>query len=340
MRAYEIGSLGGLDSWRPVERPTPHPGPGQVLVRIHAVSLNQRDVLIVTGRYGFTTTRRQDLIPVSDGAGEIVALGPGVTRWRIGERVAGIFSQSWVCGEQPEDGWRTTLGGAVDGMLAEYVVLHESGIVRLPDPLSYEECATLPVAAVTAWNALNGLRPLRAGQTVLALGTGGVSIFAIQLARAAGARVLVTSSSDAKLERARALGADETINYRARPEWQGEVLRLTDGRGVDHVVDVGGAGTLPRSIASTRPGGVVSLIGLLAEGEAMDPLLILGASAIVRGVMVGSRDMFEDMNRAIAQNRIRPAVDRVFGFDEAKEALATLARGEHVGKIVVRVVEG
>lgn len=260
-----------------------------------------------------------------------------MTRWQPGDRVAGIFSQSWLGGAQVDDAWQTTLGGAIDCMLAEQVVLHENGLVRVPDYLSFEEAATLPVAAVTAWNALYGLKPLKAGETILALGAGGVSIFAIQLAHAAGARVIVTSSSDAKLEKATALGAHATINYRTNPEWQAEVRRLTYGRGVDHVIEVGGAGTLPRSIASTRPGGVVNLIGVLASGEPMDPLAILGAGAIVRGVMVGSREMFADLNRALADNQIEPVIDRVFDFHDAKEALAYLNGAGHVGKVVIRV---
>jgi NADPH:quinone reductase-like Zn-dependent oxidoreductase len=334
MRAWEIGPLDGLGSWRRIERAAPAPARGQVLIRVHAASLNYRDVLLVTGRYGFSTPA-PDLIPASDGAGEIVAVGEGVTRWRIGDRVAGIFSQSWQGGAQVADAWDTTLGGAVDGMLAELVVLPETGLVRIPDHLDYAEGACLPVAAVTAWNALYGLKPLQPGQTVLALGTGGVSIFATQIAHAAGARVIVTSSSDAKLEQARALGADATINYRTTPEWQETVRDITQGAGVDHVIEVGGAGTIDRSIAACRMGGVVSLIGMLAQGEPLDPLSILGASAIVRGVMVGSREQFEAMNAAFAQNGLRPLIDSRYGFDAAQEALVALARGDHVGKIVI-----
>jgi NADPH:quinone reductase-like Zn-dependent oxidoreductase len=336
MRAYEIGAMDGLDSWRLTERAKPSAGRGQVLVRVRAVSLNYRDILLVTGRYGFSTPT-PDLIPVSDGAGEVVAVGEGVTRFAVGDRVTGIFSQSWQGGDQVADDWNTTLGGGVDGMLAEYVVLDQSGVLKLPDHLSFEEAATLPVAAVTAWNALYGLKPLRPGQTVLTLGTGGVSIFAIQLAHAAGARVIATSSSDEKLERARALGADETINYRSTPEWQDEVRRLTNGRGVDHVIEVGGVGTLGRSITSTRPGGVVSLIGMLAAGEPINPLSILGTGAIVRGVMVGSRATFMQLNEALALHKIKPVIDRVFGFDEANAAMQYLSQGAHVGKVVVRI---
>lgn len=336
MKLYELGAGSGLDSWRRAERDIPVPGRGQVLVRVRAVSLNYRDVLLVTGRYGFSEAR-PDLIPVSDGAGEVVEVGEGVSAWAPGDRVAGIFSQSWHGGAQVDDAWQTALGGAVDGMLAEYVVLDGEGIVRLPDHLSFEEGATLPCAAVTAWNALYGLKPLRAGQTVLTLGTGGVATFALQFAVAAGARVIATSSSDAKLDRARSLGARDTINYRTTPEWQAEVRRLTDGRGVDHVIEIGGPGTLPRSIASVLPGGVVSLIGMLAGGEPIDPMPILGAGAIVRGVFTGSREIFEEMNRAIALHALSPVIDSVFRFDEAPEALRALDRAQHLGKIVITI---
>ena len=336
MHAYEMSAAAGLESWKPAERPTPEPGRGQVLVRLRAASLNYRDLLIAQGRYPFAVDLDR-LIPVSDGAGEVVGIGAGVRRFKGGERVAGIFSQSWLGGAQVADMWLTALGGAIDGVLAQYRVFDEDGLVALPDSLSFEEGATLPCAAVTAWNALYGCKPLKAGETVLTLGTGGVSVFAIQFARAAGARVIATSSSDAKLEKARALGAHDTVNYRTHPEWQDEIRRLTDGAGVDHVVEVGGTGTLPRSIAATRPGGHIGLIGLLAQGEAIDPLAILGASCLVRGVAVGSREMFEDMNRVIALHGLKPVIDRTFAFAQAPAALAALAEASHVGKIVIRI---
>lgn len=336
MRAYEIGLFSGLDSWRLVDRPTPKPAYGQVLIRVHAVSLNYRDVVIASGHYPFPAPT-SEMIPASDGAGEVIAVGEGVRGWKCGDRVAGIFSQSWQGGPQTDDAWITTLGGAVDGMLAEEVVLDQAGLVRVPDSLSWEEAATLPCAGVTAWNALNGLSTLKAGETVLCLGTGGVSIFAAQLAAASGARVIITSSSDAKLAKAKAFGAHDLINYRTTPEWHDEVRRITEGRGVDRVIEVGGAGTLPKSIASVRPGGVIALMGLLAEGQPIDPAAILIAGAIVRGIMVGSRDMFEDMNRVIELHRIKPAIDRVYSFDDAKTALADLVKGDHVGKLVIKL---
>ncbi len=336
MRAYEIAGPEGMDSWRAVERPEPKPGRGQVLVRIHAASLNFRDILIVNGLYPFAVNYGS-LVPLSDGAGEIVAVGPEVRRFKGGERVAGIFAQSWLGGEQVSDAWNTSLGGAIDGVLTDYQVFDEDGVVTLPEHLTYEGAASLPCAAVTAWNSLYAVKPLKAGDTVLTLGTGGVSIFAIQFARAAGARVIATSSSDDKLQKTRALGAHETINYRTHPEWEKEVLRLTGGVGVDHVVEIGGTGTLQRSITSTKAGGHIGLIGLLAQGTAIDPLAILAGSNIVRGVMVGSREMFEEMNRVIALHRIEPVIDRAFGFNEAKAALGYLAQGSHVGKVVIRL---
>jgi NADPH:quinone reductase-like Zn-dependent oxidoreductase len=336
MRVYELNQPNGLDSWVLRERPIPRPERGQVLVKIRAVSLNYRDILIATGQYGFASPPGM-LIPVSDGAGEVAEVGPEVSRFTTGDRVAGIFSQSWLGGTQVEDAWNTALGGAVDGVLAEYQVFDQNGVVRLPNHLSFEEGSTLPCAGVTAWNAFYGLKALQPGQTVLTLGTGGVSVFAIQFAHAAGAKVLTTSSSDDKLAKVRAIGASETINYNTYPEWDGEVRRLTHGRGVDHVIEIGGAGTLPRSIASARPGSVINLIGMLAGGTQIDPKTILASSCIVRGVMVGSREMFEAMLRAIAWHRIRPVIDRLFDFEHATDALKYLNKGSHVGKVVIRV---
>jgi NADPH:quinone reductase-like Zn-dependent oxidoreductase len=336
MRVYELQQPNGLDSWSLAERPIPKPERDQVLVKIRAVSLNSRDILIATGRYG-SAPLPAALIPLSDGAGEVVEVGSDVSRFTTGARVAGIFSQSWLGGSQVDDAWNTALGGAVHGVLAEYKVFDQNGLVRIPNHLSYEEGSTLPCAGVTAWNAFYGLKALQPGQTVLTLGTGGVSVFAIQFAHAAGARVLATSSSDNKLAKVRSLGASETINYNTNPQWDNEVRRLTQGRGVDHVIDIGGAGTLPRSIASARAGSVISLIGMLAGGTQIDPLAILGSSCIVRGVLVGSREMFEAMLRAIEWHRIRPVIDRTFDFEHATDALKYLDKGVHVGKVVIRV---
>ncbi len=337
MRAYEVPAPTGLDSWIPVERDDPKPGRGQVLVKMRVVALNYRDILVATGRYRFPAAFPKNLVPVSDGAGEVVEVGAEVTRVRCGDRVAGLFAQTWLGGAQAADSRDGTLGGAIDGVLAEYRVFDQGGLVTVPDHLSFEEGATLPCAAVTAWNALFGLKSLQPGQTVLALGTGGVSIFATQFARAAGARVIVISSNDAKLDKARSIGATDLVNYTTHPDWDAEVRGLTGGRGVDQVIEIGGTGTLPRSIKSVAPGGVISLIGMLSGGSTIDPMAILGAGCVVRGVFVGSRELFETMNRAVAFHRIHPVIDRVFDFDAAKEALAYLDKGSHVGKVVIRM---
>ncbi len=333
MRLYRLPKHEGFDDLTLMEGDIPTPGRGQVLVRIRAASLNFRDLSVANGRYVMGTLA-PNLVPLSDGAGEVVETGPDVTRVKPGDRVAGIFMQGWLGGEIEPSYRDTALGGAIDGVLAEYVVFDQQGLVHIPAHLSYAQAATLPCAAVTAWNALTGLHPILPGQTVLVLGTGGVSIFALQFAVAAGARVIATSSSDAKLQRARAFGAADGINYTQTPEWQAEVRRLTDGRGVDHVVEVGGPGTLPRSIAAARLGGVVSMIGVLTRGQ-IDPLSILAGGVIVRGVFVGSRAMFEAMNRAIALHRIEPVIDRIFPLEAAAQAYRALKSAQHVGKIVI-----
>ncbi len=332
MRAYQLQEATGADGLRQVDLSDPMPGPGQVLVRVRAVSLNYRDLMIVSGRYGGTA--RPDLIPCSDGAGEVVAVGDGMTQWSPGDRVLGTFFPAWGDGPAAPDKISDALGGSVDGMLAEHVVLREDGLVRLPAHLSYEEGATLPCAAVTAWNALVTQGGLKAGDTVLTLGTGGVSLFALQFAKLFGARVIATSGSDAKISRLREMGADVTINYKATPEWDREVWAQTGKRGVDHVVEVGGGGTLPQSLRSVRVGGTVSLIGVLTGGE-INPSIILQKSIVLRGIYVGSRAMFEAMNRALAQSHFRPVIDKTFAFDEAADAYRHLESGTHFGKVVI-----
>jgi NADPH:quinone reductase-like Zn-dependent oxidoreductase len=335
MRLYRLPRQTGFDDLTLAEAETPHCGRGQVLVRMHAASLNFRDLSVATGRYVLSALP-PNLVPLSDGAGEVVEIGAEVTRVKAGDRVAGIFMQGWLGGELEPGHRHTARGGAIDGVLAEYVVFDENGLVLIPDHLSYQQAATLPCAAVTAWNALYGLQPLQPGQTVLILGTGGVSVFALQFAHAAGARVIATSSSDAKLERIRAMGAADGVNYKTDPEWQDAVRRLTDGRGVDHVVEVGGPGTLGRSLGAARLGGVVTLIGVLTKGQ-IDPLTIFGSGAIVRPIYVGSRQMFEAMNRAISLHRLEPVIDRVFSFAEAPEAYRYLKGATHIGKVVIQI---
>ena len=335
MRAVEIRDAFGLDHLAMVERPEPRPGRGQALVRVRAASLNYRDLLMVEGRYN--PKQKLPLVPCSDGAGEVVAVGEGVSRVRPGDRVCGIFAQGWIAGEPSRDMARTTLGGPLDGMLAEYVVLSEEGLVKAPDHLTDLEAATLPCTAVTAWSSLieGGLK---AGETVLLLGTGGVSIVALQLAVLTGARAIITSSSDDKLERARQLGAAAGINYRQVPEWGARVKELTGGAGVDYVLEVGGAATLPQSLQAVRGGGRIYLIGVLGGNAAEIPITSIQMRRVrVEGVLVGSRASFEAVNRAVSLHRLRPVIDRTFPLAEARAAFEHMAAGSHFGKICIEI---
>lgn len=334
MKCYVIPQPGSIDALTIVERPEPRPGPRQILVRVRATSLNYRDLMTVEGRSA-RAAPKPDLIPLSDGAGEVQAVGAEVTRFKPGDRVAGCFMQCWFAGPIRESAMASAMGGAIDGMLAELVVLEEDGAVPLPRHLSYEEGATLPCAAVTAWNALVEIGGLEAGETVLVLGTGGVSIFALQLARAMGARVVATSGSPAKAERLMRMGAETVIDYRTTPDWHTEVLRHTAGRGVDLTVEVGGAGTLPRSFLATRLGGRIAVIGLLTGAAEIDPMPILRRNLRVQGLYVGSTAMFEALNRVIAASGLRPVIDKVFAFGEAKEAYRHMKSQQHFGKIVI-----
>lgn len=336
MRVFEIqkGSK-SLDNVVRAERPQPTAAAGQILVRMRAASVNYRDLAIVAGHY-FGGPVARNLLPLSDGAGEVVAVGAGVTRFKVGDRVAGTFFLDWFDG--PPKGQYLALGSPIDGVLAEYVVFDQQNAVAIPPSLSFEEAATLPCAGVTVWNALMVSCRVQAGDSVLLLGTGGVSIFGLQLARLAGARVIVTSSSDEKLERARTLGASAGINYRRTPEWHEEVLKLTDGRGVDHVIEVGGIGTLAKSMQCVAFGGHVALIGVLAgfQGDPNPhPLLRKGAS--LHGIFVGNRAMFEKLNDAVEANNLKPVVDKVFAFEDAVEALRYQQSGSHFGKVVIRI---
>lgn len=339
MKAWIIpaGCTAGPSGLRQVELPSPQPGPGQVKLRLHAWSTNYRDLAIALGRYPGGALQR-DTVALSDGAGEVIAVGPGVTRWQPGDRVAANFFQDWRAGAIRPQAFGSALGGAVDGMLAEEAVLGEANLVRIPEHLSYEQAATLPCAAVTAWNALFEVGRLRPGQSVLVMGSGGVSVFALQLAKAAGARVIATSSSDEKMQRLVALGAAAVINYRTRPDWDQAVLEQTGGAGVDLVVEVGGPGTLPRSLNALGMGGTVALIGILAGvGAQIDPAPLLMKSARLQGVFVGSTAMFEALTAALAASRIEPVIDRRFGFDQAPEAYTWQASGQHFGKVVIAV---
>ncbi len=337
MRAYQLPKGGaGIDALTKVERPDPKPGHRQVLVKVAACSLNFRDLGIVRGTYRLPVP--DNVVPLSDGAGEVVETGGGVTRVKVGDKVAGCFFQRWPGGEPPPDVQANALGGAIDGMLAEYALLEEEGVVKVPAHLSIEEGATLPCAAVTAWHAMIEHAKLLAGPTVLLQGTGGVSVFGLQLARAMGMQAIVTSSSDDKLARAKKLGAVHGINYKTTPDWEKAAMEFTGGRGVDHVVEVGGAGTLAKSFGAIRAGGRISMIGgLSGAATELDPRLIMARRANIQGISVGSTQMFEALNRAITANAIKPVIDKVFGFDEAQAAYQHMASGAHFGKIVIRV---
>jgi NADPH:quinone reductase-like Zn-dependent oxidoreductase len=335
LRAWRFVDAFGLENLRLVELPEIEPHPGQALVRVRACSLNYRDLVLAKGGYGRAV--KAPITPLSDGAGEVLAVGSGVTRVKPGDRVCGIFMQRWLDGGPDDEKAASAMGGAIDGMLAEQVCLNADGLVHFPDHLSFEEAATLPCAAVTAWNCLFRSGNLKPGETVLLQGTGGVSVFALQFCKMAGARVFSTSGNDAKIERLKQMGADGVVNYKTTPEWDKPARNFTHGVGVDHVVEVGGAGTLPVSIKAVRRGGHIALIGVLTGGGEIDPRPILMKSIRLQGVYVGSREMFEEMNRAIENTRLRPVVDRVFGFDEIAEAMRYMESGAHFGKICVRV---
>jgi NADPH:quinone reductase-like Zn-dependent oxidoreductase len=333
MRAWQVSTF-GIDSLEFVERPTPAPGPGEILVGVRAVSLNYRDLMVVKGQYN--PKMKLPRVPCSDGAGEVVAVGAGVTLWRPGDRVAAIFMQNWLEGPLTAAKARGALGGDIDGMLADYVVLKQDGLVAIPNHLSFQEAATLPCAAVAAWNAL-AAADLKPGSTVLIQGTGGVSIFALQFARLKGARVLGISSSYEKLERASSMGLDAGLNYRDNPEWDRWALDQTDGEGVDLVVEVGGRGTLPHSLKAVRYGGTIAQVGVLSNSAEPFPVpAILHKWVRIHGIYVGSRKDFEEMNRAIALTGMRP-VGEEFHWSQAHEVFERMEEASHFGKLVLTV---
>jgi len=335
MWAVELRGVGKDAALVEVERPRPDPSAGEVLVRMTAASINYRDLALIRGDYG--NPPRFPLVPLSDGAGEVVSVGEGVTRFRPGDRVIFAMRPLWQHGTPSRKAITTSLGMTLDGVMAEYRVGRESELVRTPSHLSDEQAASLPIAAVTAWTALvtgGGLRP---GQWVVAQGTGGVSLFALQFAKHLGARTILTSSSDAKLERGRALGADHTINYNTTPEWQNEVVALTGGEGADHILDIGGTATFDRSLEAIRPGGSIYLVGFIG-GMKLELNLekVFPRAAVLRGLSVGSVAAFEEMNAAIEAWRLEPAIDRVFARTELQAALDYMATGSQFGKIALR----
>jgi NADPH:quinone reductase-like Zn-dependent oxidoreductase len=334
MKAYEIEEF-GIDNLALIDRATPKPASGEVLIRFHAASLNYRDLMMIKGWYN--PKLRMPLVPFSDGAGEIEEIGEGVTKWKVGDRVCPIFMQGWIDGELEFKKAKTALGGDIDGCLREYGIFSEEGLVSIPEHLSYEEASALPCAAVTAWNALAISGKVKKDDFVLLQGTGGVSIFALQFARLLGAKTIITSSSDEKLAHAKKLGADYTVNYKETPDWDAAVLEVTEKRGVDHVVEVGGAGTLQKSINAVKLGGHIAVIGVLARKGEFNPTMILMKAIKMQGIFVGSRVMFEEMNNFISENSLHPVIDKVFEFQEAREALKYMESGSHFGKVVVNI---
>lgn len=334
MKKFELQGFGGLEDLKQVEAPVPEPGHGEVLIRMKSASLNYRDLITVSGGYGKSV--RTPLVPLSDGCGEVVSLGEGVTSLAVGDRVATLFFQNWMSGPPTITGLMSALGGGLDGVAQEYMVLKEQGAVKVPAYLSDEGVSCLPCAGLTAWRALHVEGGLKAGEVVLLLGTGGVSIFGLQFAKASGAEVIITSSSDEKLARTKKLGADHTINYKDNPAWSTNVRDLTGYAGADHVLEVGGVGTLKQSMMSLKIGGHISLIGVLATD---DDDFRLGAAvamnAKLQAISVGSRASFEEMTKAMELHKIEPVVDKSFAFDDLVPALDYMKSGGHFGKICI-----
>jgi NADPH:quinone reductase-like Zn-dependent oxidoreductase len=336
MRALRFDSPWVLDAIQVVEAPDPTPGPGEVLVRMGAVSLNYRDLLMVGGIYGRGSGQADAITPFSDGCGMVEAVGPGVSRVKVGDRVSTLFFQNWISGQPTQEKLSSALGFPIPGAGRELAVFSQEGVSKVPDFLSDQQVSTLPCAALTAWRTLFEDSRLQPGDTVVLQGTGGVSIFGLQFAHAAGYRTIITSSSDEKLERAKAMGADQTINYRRTPEWGRAVRDATGGAGADFILEVGGGGTIDQSVRAIRIGGHIAVVGVVAgPGAGFNPASLIGNSAKLQGVSVGSRDMFEAMCEAIALKAIQPVVDKVFPWTEAKAAFAAMQAGEHFGKIVL-----
>ena len=336
MRALNVSEPWGLDQIKIVELPDPKPGPGEVLIRMRAVSLNYRDLLMVGGIYGRGPATSGPITPFSDGCGVVEAVGDGVTRFKAGDRAATLFFQGWIAGPPTQEKLSTALGYPIPGAGRELGVFSEQGLSKVPEFLTDDQVACLPCAALTAWRGLFEDARLKPGDTVVLQGTGGVSIFGLQFAHAAGCRTLITSSSDEKLARAKALGADHLVNYRAEPEWAKAVRGATGGVGADLILEVGGGGTIEQSMRAIRIGGHIAIIGVVAgQGNPFNPAALIGNSAKLQGLSVGSREAFEAMCKAIEQHRIAPVVDKVFPWTDAKAAFEAMRGGEHFGKIVL-----
>ncbi len=336
MKVFEIRDAWGFDHLQLGTRPDPRPGPGEVLLRMKAASLNYRDLVVPNRGYG-AFTGNLPLIPLSDGVGEVVEIGAGVTRVKVGDRACPCFHQSWIGGAPDLERLTRTLGGPVDGTMTELMCLPADGVVKVAAHLTDEQAATLPCAALTAWSALVTYDQLAPGSRVLVQGTGGVALFALQFGKLLGCHVTVISSSDDKLARVKELGADAGLNYVTTPEWSKATREITGGRGFDHIVELGGEKTLPQSLRAIRPGGTISMIGVLSGSALAAPLgHVVTRQVRLQGITVGSRDGFEAMMRAVEQHRVQPVVDQVFAFEQLKEAMAQLKRGAHFGKICVR----
>ena len=335
MKVYEINEF-GIENLTLTERGEPKPEANEVKVKFHAASLNYRDLMMIKGQYN--PKLKTPLVPFSDGAGEVVEIGENVTKFKVGDRVTPIFMQGWIDGKIDYKKAKTALGGDLDGVLREFGTFNAESLVCIPDHFSYEEAATLPCAALTAFNALFESGGLKPDDTVLLQGTGGVSIFALQMASVLGCRIIITSSSDEKLERTKKLGATDTINYKTTEDWDKKVLDLTEKRGVDTIVEVGGAGTLQKSVNAAKTGGHIAVIGVLSGKGDFNPTAILMKAIRLQGIYVGSCQMFEAMNQMFCQHgHLKPVIDKTFAFDEVKDALKYMESGSHFGKIVVKI---
>lgn len=335
MRVFQVEGDWGINNLRLSTRPDPRPGPGQVLLRMRASSINYRDPIVPERGYG-SQSGNLPLIPVSDGVGEVIETGAGVTRVKVGDRACPAYFQTWISGEPNTNRLTQSLGGPLDGTMAELMCLSEEGVVKIPEYLSNLEASTLPCAALTAWSALIEYGRIKPGEQLLIQGSGGVALFALQFAKILGAQVTVISSSEAKIERLKAMGADATINYSETPEWGKAARALTDNNGFDHILEVGGEKTLPQSLRCIRPGGTLSMIGILS-GAAMSASLglIITRQVRLQGITVGHRDGLESMMRAMSQHHVRPVIDKVFDFEELKESFSYIKSGQQFGKICI-----